>query len=256
MKRFFCLLTVVAAVLCLSSCGRQWYQDEENYFKIAFPKDMHVFVMDGLSEEDPEFENYGVNFDELSAFHKDEGGIFLAKSSDKQRECSVTVFGSTTTIGIWELKKSDSDMVIQVYKQLASSFNASGYAVVGKTEVEQGRGHYIFVELSTAGNDVIDMLYMTTVKNGLQYSIVYTAPEITDENRKEAEAIFDSAFITKTISQGDSNEARRNFVTTALIVIGILVVLSVILILVRMRSQKRKERDSARYHAQFEDDLK
>lgn len=138
MKRFLCIFAAAALMLVLSSCGMTAYEDADSYFKISFPESMKVFVMSDFSPDDPALEEYGIDADEMSNFKEKEGGIFYAKDS-LRKSCSVAINGSDTTIDIWELKKSDSDTVIDLYKQIASSFNGAGYAVIAKTGGRPGR---------------------------------------------------------------------------------------------------------------------
>ncbi len=254
MKRFFCILTVCLIALCLSSCGEIWHEDEESYFKIAFPEDMKVFKMSEFTADNPDIEAYDLDVEQLESFRDNEGGKYFAKSVDG-RQCSVSIIGSETTINIWELKKSDGDMVTEVYKQLAKDFNSRGYSILGKTEVEQGGGHYIYMEMSSSGDEVLDTLYMTTVKNGLQYQIIYYAPEITSEIENSAHKIFDNAIITKTIRE-NTGEGNSKSAKLMLLGVGAAIIIVVVMMAASLSRRKRKEAEKEEYVPQFKDDLK
>ena len=253
MKRFFCLLTAAVMLLCLSSCGMTQYEDAESYFKISFPESMKVFEMASLSFDDPALSEYNINTDMLKTFKEDDGGVYYAKD-EKGRTCSVAIFGSEVTIDIWELKASDSDRIVEVYKTLASSFNGSGYDITAKTEVDQGDGHYIYIELASSSNKTTDTIYMTTVKNGLQYSIMYYAPEMTDQDKAQAQSIFDTAYITKTISNTETQEqidARIRYSTVAIIAVIIAIIGVTVFAVVTRRKEVKKKKDNEDYHSQF-----
>lgn len=255
MKRFLCIFAAAALMLVLSSCGMTAYEDADSYFKISFPESMKVFVMNDFSPDDPALEEYGIDADEMSNFKEKEGGIFYAKDN-LGKSCSVAINGSDTTIDIWELKKSDSDTVIDLYKQIASSFNGAGYAVIAKTEVDQGDAHYIYIEFSSKGTDIVDTIYMTTVKNGLQYSIMYTAENMTENDENEAHSIFDTAFITKTISNTETDEQAQQRVrnaTLAIIAIVILIAVVVTVAFVKHAKEKKRKIDNGEYVSQFKD---
>ena len=205
--------------------------------------------------EIPTLEEYGIDADEMSNFKEKEGGIFYAKDS-LGKSCSVAINGSDTTIDIWELKKSDSDTVIDLYKQIASSFNGAGYTVIAKTEVDQGDAHYIYIEFSSKGTDIVDTIYMTTVKNGLQYSIMYTAENMTENDENEAHSIFDTAFITKTISNTETDEQAQQRVrnaTLAIIAIVILIAVVIVVAFVKHAREKKRKIDNGEYVSQFKD---
>lgn len=253
MKRFLCLLTAAVMLLCLSSCGMTRYEDAESYFKISFPESMKVFEMADLSTDDPALSEYNIDPDVLTSFKDEDGGVYYAKD-EKGRTCSVAIFGSEVTIDIWELKASDSDRIVEVYKTLASSFNGSGYEVTDKTEVDQGDGHYIYIELASSGSRTTDTIFMTTVKNGLQYSIMYYAPEMTDEDKAQAQSIFDTAYITKTISNTETQEqadARVRYSTIAIVAVVVAIIGVAIFAVVTRRREVKKKKDNEDYHSQF-----
>lgn len=258
MKRFLCIFAAAVLMFALSSCGKVGYEDPESYFKISFPRDMKVFVMSDFSADDPALSEYDISPEEMTAFKESEGGVFYAKDS-LGRSCSVAINGSDTTIDIWELKKSDSDTVVDVYKKIVSSFNGSGYTVVGKTEVDQGDAHYIYIEFSSMGTDIVDTLYMTTVKNGLQYSIMYYAPGMTENDMNEGQSIFDTAYITRTISNTETQEqadARVRNATLAMIAVVILIIVVVAVGFAKHAGETKRRKDNGEYNPQFNDDLK
>ena len=253
MKRILCLLTAAVMLLCLSSCGMTRYEDAESYFKISFPESMKVFEMASLSFDDPALSEYDIDTDMLKTFKDEDGGVYYAKD-ENGRTCSVAIFGSEVTIDIWELKASDSDRVVEVYKTLASSFNGSGYDITAKTEVDQGDGHNIYIELASSSSKTTDTVFMTTVKNGLQYSIMYYAPEMTEQDKAQAQSIFDTAYITKTISNTETQEqadARIRYSTIAIIVIVIAIIGVTVFAVVTKRKEAKKKKDNGDYHSQF-----
>ena len=138
-------------------------------------------------------------------------------------------------------------------------FNGNGYTVVGKTEVDQGDAHYIYIEFSSVGTDVVDTLYMTTVKNGLQYSIMYYAPGMTENDMNEGHSIFDTAYITRTISNTETQEqadARVRNATLAMIAVVILIIVVVAVGFAKHAGETKRKKDNGEYNPQFNDDLK
>lgn len=256
MKRFLrpsFAAMLVCLLLCLASCGMVQYEDAESYFKISFPEGMRVFNMADISYDDPALSEYDIDPDMIKSFKEDDGGVFYCKDTEG-RVCSVAIFGSDITIDVWELKKSDSDTIVEVYKTLASNFNNNGYAITGKTEVDQGDGHYIYIELDSRGKSTTDTIFMTTVKNGLQYSVTYYSPQMTEQDKAQAQSIFDTAYITKTISNTETQEqadARVRYASIVIIaVIAAVLGIAVFAIVKRNREIKRKK-DNGEYNSQF-----
>ena len=82
---------------------------------------------------------------------------------------------------------------------------------------------------------------MTTVKNGLQYSIMYTAENMTENDENEAHSIFDTAFITKTISNTETDEQAQQRVRNAtLAIIAIVILIAVVVTVAFVKHAKEK----------------
>ena len=127
------------------------------------------------------------------------------------------------------------------------------------TEVDQGDAHYIYIEFSSVGTDVVDTLYMTTVKNGLQYSIMYYAPGMTENDMNEGQSIFDTAYITRTISNTETQEqadSRVRNATLAMIAVVILIIVVVAVGFAKHAGETKRRKDNGEYNPQFNDDLK
>ena len=95
---------------------------------------------------------------------------------------------------------------------------------------------------------------MTTVKNGLQYSIMYYAPEMTDEDKAQARSIFDTAYITKTISNTETQEqadARVRYSTIVIVAVVVAIIGVAVFAIATRRREIKKKKDNEDYHSQF-----
>ncbi len=259
MKKLFPLTIVFVLLLScvLCSCGEtskgiKYVYDEEN-LEISFPADMKVFDLNNLTVSDTDIEKYDLDYNDLKEIAEpDKGGIvFFAKSHDMKKDCSVSVTASDSTIEVWDFTDVKSSAVTSFAEAEANSLTTEFYTIKKEDEYRKNGLFFIRFDMASSGSKNIDTIYLFTVKNGLKYSCVYFSNELTDEDNKQAEDIFDSIKVTKTISKY-IDKPQNHLIPIALILGTVLVVVIAIIGINSFRKQARKEKENGAYQKQFQ----
>ena len=88
---------------------------------------------------------------------------------------------------------------------------------------------------------------------------MYYAPGMTENDMNEGQSIFDTAYITRTISNTETQEqadARVRNATLAMIAVVILIIVVVAVGFAKHAGETKRRKDNGEYNPQFNDDLK
>ena len=247
----FCL---ALALFCLCGCSTQ-YENANYHFVVDLPETMHVFTLGETPENDPALKQYQVDHAMLTDFANG-GGVFFGVSQEEnlRKEILISVQESDYTNELWELKSTDTEQIALFQDDLIESFQLDGYLVRQKGDFEQGRAHCIFLNISTNRSKPFDAVYMATIFNGKQYSILYQCSEpLTQKEIDQSQEIFDTFYINKTL-QNPSVETTDNTTAKAvLVVILILIVLAAVVMVLRLFVHKKRMEEAEKdpYIPQF-----
>lgn len=250
------LLSMVCLLLFGCACSQKM-ESVDHTFTIKFPQYMQVFSPTATKKDDPRLAQNNMDYDALTAFGA-EGGVFYAKGEKDgiAKEITVSVQQSDYTTEIWELKKADTDLVSTFQDELIETFNTSGITVKQKGQFSQGRAYCVYLNIISGEVASYDTVYMATIYNGKQYSVLYQASDpLTQEEIDECHGIFDTFYITKTLPN-PAVEAKdpttvKAFLVVILIAIAILTVVMVLRMLAHRKKQQEEEKDP--YIPQFAD---
>lgn len=268
MKKIFPLTIVIVIIfsLFLCSCAKTFEGDlyvyEEENLEITFPKDMKVFDLLNLDENDADLEKYQLDYQELkdlSDTSKGGGIVYFAESHDMKRDCSFSITASEATMEVWDFTDVNSSQVTAFAENEANILTTDFYVIKDQKEYRQKNLFFIRFDMSSTGGSSVDTIYLFTVKNGLKYCCVYYSDQLSKENIEQAENIFDSIRVTKDIPKY-TEKNTNNLIPVALIVGFIVVVVVALLCISSIRKQNRRERENGAYTKQFksvleEDDL-
>ena len=255
MKKLILLLVLCALAL---GCGcAQKVESADHTFNLKFPEYMTVFSPTATKKDDPRLSEHQLDYETLTSFGA-EGGVFYAvgEQNGVSKEITVNVQESSYTQELWELKKADTDLVTAFQDELIETFNVSGITVKQKGQFTQGRAYCVYLNIISGNVASFDTVYMATVYNGKQYSILYQASAaLTQDDIDECHDIFDTFYITKTLPN-PANETKdptkvKAFLVVVLLLIAVLGVVMVLRIFAHRKKQKEKEKDP--YVPQFAD---
>ncbi len=259
MKRSFSLVLVLLAVFTLLFCscaksfdGVKYVYEDEN-LEITFPKNMKVFDLNNITASDTDISQYGYTYSEFEKLaDPEEGGIvFLAKSQDLKKECSVSVTATDETIEIWDFTNVKSSEITKYAENEANLLTTEFYTIKKEDEYRKNGMFFIRFDMASSNSSKTDTIYLFTVKNGLRYSFVYFSNELTDEDYKTAEDIFNSINITKNIEMY-SNKKMHHLIPVVLIIATALIISIIFVGISSVKKQNRKEKESGPYQKQFE----
>ena len=250
------LLSMV--VLLLLGCGcAQKFESVDHTFTIKFPEYMTVFSPTATKKDDPNLEKHQLDYETLTAFGA-EGGVFyvVGEQNGVSKEITVNVQESSYTQELWELKKADTDLVAAFQDELIETFNVGGITVKQKGQFTQGRAYCVYLNIVSGNAFSYDTVYMATVYNGKQYSILYQcSAAMTGEDIDECHDMFDTFYITETL-QNPAVETKDPTTVKAVLVVILLAIaiLSVVMVL-RMLSHRKKQKEEEKdpYVPQFAD---
>ena len=255
------ILIIFACCLLLSGCSAQSFESGDYHFKVRFPKELTVFVPGQTKADDPALKEYGLDTDTLTAFKEQQGGVFYAvgKQDEVYREVLVNVQETDYSKSLWQLQSTDIAAIDELLDEMIETFNTGGVEALQKGQFAQGKAYCVFLNLNSGQNTAgqIDSIYMCTIYNGLQYAVLYQAnAPLTDDMQKEAQAIFDSFFITQTLANPNEEPKDTTTIRAVLIVIILLIFITVIVLITRsIHSQRKKTNEQQQYTPQFKDTL-
>lgn len=255
MKKLLLLLTV--CTIALGCACAQKLESTDHFFTIKFPEYMTVFSPTATKKDDPALAQNGIDYETLTAFGQ-EGGVFyvVGEQNGVSKEITVNVQESSYTQELWELKKADTDLVSTFQDELIETFNVSGITVKQKGQFTQGRAYCVYLNIISGNVSSFDTVYMATIYNGKQYSILYqSTAALTGEDIDECHDMFDTFYITKTlpnpaVETKDPTKVKA-FLVVILIAIAILTVVMVLRMFAHRKKQKEEEKDP--YVPQFAD---
>ncbi len=255
-KRLLFFLAFTLLFLC--GCS-ETFESSDYHFTMKFPDDMKVFSPALTRADDPLLKEFDMDYDKLTSFGE-EGGVFYAVGEEDgvKKEITVSVQESTYTQEIWELNKKDTDLVTQFQDELIETFNVSGITVKQKGQFQQGKAYCVYLNIISGNYQQFDTVYMATIYNGLQYSILYCASQpMTQDDIDECHDMFDTFYISETL-QNPNEEAKDQTTTKAvLVVILILIVVFLVIMILRMFAHKKRQEEAEKdpYVPQFTDTL-
>ena len=258
-KNVLCLLLLLSLLFSLSGCNVE-YQSADHHFTVKFPESVHVFNPFTVQKDDPALATYGIAYDDLTAFGQ-EGGVYFGVSQEDngtRKEITVSVQESTYTQSLWELKKSDTQTVTEFQDELIENFNVSGITVKQKGKFQQGKAYCVYLNIVSGDFENYDTVYMATVYNGKQYSILYSSNQpLTGDDIDQCHGIFDTFYITETLDNPNLETKDQTTTKAVLILVLILIGAAFIALLVFLFTQKRKhrEQETEPYTPQFTDSL-
>lgn len=259
MKNRLLCIALLCCFLLLTACGSVQYESKDYHFTLHFPEEMSVFLPGQTVQDATATDKYGVDADALAAFGQ-QGGVFYAVGEDNGvfREVTVLVQESTYTEELWQLKKEDTAAVEEFTDEIIESFNAGGVEVKQKGKFTQGKAYCVYVNVCNNDNSEIDSIYLATVYNGLQYSILYQCNQpLTDALYEEAHGIFDTFYIHETLTPPDEEPRDTTKIQAVLVILLLLIVAAVIYLPIRIWGDRRhKQAETGTYVPQFEDTLK
>ena len=124
--------------------GVKYFYEEEN-LEVYFPEDMKVFDLTNLTPSDPDIKDYGYTYSELEelANPEESGIVFLAKSKDKKKECSVSVTATDETIEIWDFTNVKSSSSITSFAENEANLLTTSFYTI-KEEDEYRKNNMFF----------------------------------------------------------------------------------------------------------------
>ncbi len=259
MKKSFPLIAILTVVLSLFFCscenavnGVRYFYEEEG-LEIYFPEEMKVFDLNNITVSDTDIEKFGYTYSELEELGNPEesGIIYLAKSQDMKRECTVAINGTDETIDIWDFTNVKSSAVTSFAENEANLLTTDFYTIKNESEYHQDNLYFIRFDMASSGSNKVDTIYLFTVKNGVKYSCVYFSKDLGKDEIRQAEDIFKSIRITKNESKYTSKEVHR-LIPVVLIVATALIITIIFIGVTSVRKQHRKEKENAPYQKQFE----
>ena len=255
MKKWI-LLVIIGSLLITCGCAQKW-ESTNHQFTIKFPKEMAVFSSAAIQKDDPNLETYGVTLEDLTAFAA-EGGVFygVSKENGVTEEVTVSVQESSYTQELWELKKTDTATVSAFQDELIESFNTGGITVKQKGEFSQGRAYCVYLNIISGNVSSFDTVYMATIYNGKQYSVLYKASQaLTQDDIDKCHDMFDTFYITKTLPNPAQETKDTTTVKAILVVVLILIVILTAVMVLRMLSHRKKQKEEEKdpYVPQFAD---
>ena len=259
MKRSFPLIAVLIMIMSLFLCscsdtvnGVKYLYEDEN-LEVSFPSDMKVFDLNNLTEDDADIEKYGLDFSNLEKLKDpDEGGIvFYAKTQDLKKECTVSVTASDNTLEVWDFTDVKSSGVTAFAEAEANALTTEFYTIKKEDEYRKNGLFFVRFDMASSGSKNVDTLYVFTVKNGLRYSCVYFSNELNEDDIKQAEDIFKSIKVTKTISKYTDKETNH-LVPVVLIIATVLVITIIFIGVSSVIKQARQEKENGAYQKQFQ----
>lgn len=251
-KTFIFLVAVFTVVL--SSCAPSWegvkYVYEKESVEISFPLDMKVFELQKLTVSDTDIEKYGFEYNDLKKLSDPEtnGIVYYGKSHDLNRECTLSVTADDNTLEIWDFTQQKTTTVSEFAEMEANRLTTSFYTIAYRSEYRQGNCYFVRFDMRSSKSKIVDTIIVFTVKNGLKYVSVYYSSDMNSEDFEEAENIFKTFNVTKTLELGTETNA---LVPIVLVVGGIVVITLISIGVFSLRRQSRKEKESADYSKQF-----
>lgn len=242
------------------------YEYADQHLKISFPDDMTVLTS-AQSADDELLSQYALTREDLTSTFEN-GCVYYGMGTDGtvQRRVTVTVEESDYSKEIWQLKESEPETVQQFTDDIIEFFNTSGqqlnaagengYHVLNKGAFSQGGAYCVFVDVAPYGSEEYDSIYMATIINGKWYGVLYnTSQPITEQTEQEAHEIFNSFYITKTLSPNSGSSKNSSGTTALLVVLMAAIFITVTVLVVRIFVPARPKEDEGPYVAQFEDTL-
>ncbi len=257
MKKLILLSTVLLLIL---GCGcAQKFESVDHTFTVKFPEYMTVFSPTATKKDDPNLEKHEITYDDLTAFGE-EGGVFyvIGEENGVSKEITVSVQESSYTTELWELKKADTDVVAAFQDELIETFNVSGIDVKQKGQFSQGRAYCVYLNILSGDFASFDTVYMATIYNGKQYSILYRASAaLTQDDIDECHDMFDTFYITKTLPNPAVETKDLTTVKAVLVVVLILIAVFGVVMVLRMFAHRKKQKEEEKdpYVPQFTDAL-
>lgn len=255
MKKMLLLFTVV--LLLLGCACSQKVESTDHTFTVKFPEYMTVFSPTATKKDDPRLSEHQLDYETLTSFGA-EGGVFyvIGEEDGVSKEITVNVQESSYTQELWELKKADTTTVTAFQDELIETFNVSGITVKQKGQFSQGRAYCVYLNIISGNVTSFDTVYMATVYNGKQYSILYQASKpLTQDDIDECHGIFDTFYITKTLPNPALETKDPTTVKAVLVVILLLIALFVVVMVLRIFAHRRKQKEDEKdpYVPQFAD---
>lgn len=249
------LLLMAATLVFLCGCAQK-YENAAHHFTVKFPETMSVFVPAETKEDDPALKELGIPYKNVAAL-AEEGTVFLGASVENgvNKEVKINVKEDENTQALWELPKEDTASIREFQEELITGLNTLGITVVEKGQFQQGKTYCIFLNaISDPNNTTFDTVYLATIYNGKQYSILYhSSAALSQEDVDECHSIFDSFYVNKTL-QNPNEEPRDTTVLKAMLVVLLLVSIAFLVVfLIRLFSKKPQEEEEVEYIPQFQD---
>jgi hypothetical protein len=258
MKKRLITGLVALSLLLLCACNGVRFESNDYHFNIRFPKEMTVFEPGKTEGNNPHLKEFDITLEDLDAFSKN-GGIFYAvqQKDDAFREVTVNVAQTVLSEEIWQLNKDDTKAVEEFTDKIIETFNTGGAEVLQKGKFTQGKAYCVYVNIKSGAADGIDAIYMATIYNGLQYAILYQANTlITEEMTDQAHDLFDTFFITETLSpeteEPKDTTTQKAVLTLILMITLVISVVAIIRIFGTNRRLKEKEKEEQPYIPQFD----
>lgn len=259
MKRSFPIIAILIIVfsLFLCSCGNsingvKYFYEEEN-LEIYFPEDMKVFDLNNITVSDTDIEKYDLDYSTLKDLASpDEGGIvYLAKSHDMKKECTVSITATEETIEVWDFTDVKSTEITKYAENEANLLTTEFYTIKAEDEYRKNGMFFIRFDMASSNSKKVDTIYLFTVKNGLRYSFVYFSNDLSQNDIKQAEEIFSSIRVTKDVEKYTQKQTHR-LIPVALILATALVITIIFVGVSSVRKQNRQEKENGPYQKQFQ----
>ncbi len=257
MKKLLLPLLIIVALL-LTACGTEIYESNDAYFSIKFPKTMTVLSAGQTVSDLQLLADFDLTAEDMEGFFAD-GGIYYALEKDDTVKNELTI--STTENDLaslwWSLPGGDMQKVNELQEEIIDGFTSGGITVLQKGDFRQGRVHCVFVTLSTGAVDGTDAIYMATIANGLQYSVLYqSSAPITPQKEEEIQSIMDTFYVNEGVANPNEEQRDTTVLQAVLILIMILIAIALVVLVVRVIMVHRKKDDSRQiYIPQFEDTI-
>ncbi len=254
MKRIFLWLLILCLTV-LTACNTVQYKSNDAHFQIDFPESMTVFSPATTKADDPDLEEFGIDYQQLVNFGKDDGVFYGVEQGELgTEEIIVTVSETALSQEIWHLKETDLSAVNEFEQTVMDSFNSSGLVVRQKGNLRQDDAYCFFVNVGETTSTDIHLIYMATICNGLLYSVTYQSEAAANEaKQQDVYAVFESFYVTE-ISANPNGSQGGNPVGKAIVaIVLILIAAAIVITLIRIFTLRhRKQDDPDDYTPQFQ----
>lgn len=255
MKKIF-LIFLAASLLLLCGCGVK-YENAAHQFSITFPETMTVLVPAQTKADDPVLKTFDISYTYVEERAED-GTQYLAVSQegDVKKEVCVNVKEDESTVELWALNKKDTELIGQFQTAMIDGLTELGYVVKQKGEFQQGDAYCLYLNVISGDNENFDTVYMATLYNGKQYSVLYrSTAALTQDDIDECHGIFDRFYITETLPN-PNEEPRDTTVLKAMLVVLILAaVIFTVVCVIRWFALKKAPAEEETYVPQFADEF-